>query len=441
MGAPSHTFVGIDPELLASALRGDAEFELAARGWSCRLAMVAEEGGGLGVTVKEGIVTEVGTLDEVAGDHDLVWRGPLEDWASLFAAVPPPGLSMPPYDDRHSLRLSGDRARLLFPYYAAMLRLVALAREVTHGTTAEEAAAARGIPLADIQTDDRQVVGRYVTISAQGRAYRIYYEEAGTGDDVLLLQHTAGADARQWRHQLADPELAQRFRIVAYDLPFHGRSLPPEGVEWWTEPYALTTDLAVDLVLALMDALDIERPIFMGCSIGGHLAGDLALRHSERFRACIAVNGAVFTPNDPVLVSTWHDPTIGAQWRGASMYASTSPYSPEALRKEQSWLYSQGGPGVFVGDINYWARSHDLRDEPDDQEIACPLVVLVGEYDRVRQYDTHTPPTGPEALARKVRGATCTVLPGLGHFAPSEHPAAFKPHLVKVLDAVLGPST
>jgi pimeloyl-ACP methyl ester carboxylesterase len=77
------------------------------------------------------------------------------------------------------------------------------------------------------------IVGRYVRFEVGGAEYRMYYEEAGQGIP-LLLQHTAGADSRQWRHFLADPELQRTYRLIAYDLPFHGRSLPPvRGARWW----------------------------------------------------------------------------------------------------------------------------------------------------------------------------------------------------------------
>ena len=46
-----------------------------------------------------------------------------------------------------------------------------------------------------------QIMGRYVTVTVQGRAQRIYFEEAGQGRPVLCL-HTAGSDTRQWRHIL-----------------------------------------------------------------------------------------------------------------------------------------------------------------------------------------------------------------------------------------------
>ena len=72
-------------------------------------------------------------------------------------------------------------------------------------------------PLASFE----DVVGRYVNLRSSGRDQRIYFEEAGSGP-VLLCLHTAGADSRQFRHLLNDPEITSRFRVVAFDLPWHG---------------------------------------------------------------------------------------------------------------------------------------------------------------------------------------------------------------------------
>jgi pimeloyl-ACP methyl ester carboxylesterase len=44
---------------------------------------------------------------------------------------------------------------------------------------------------------------------------------------ALVCLHTAGSDGRQWRHLLADEELAKKFRIIAFDMPWHGKSNPP----------------------------------------------------------------------------------------------------------------------------------------------------------------------------------------------------------------------
>jgi pimeloyl-ACP methyl ester carboxylesterase len=66
----------------------------------------------------------------------------------------------------------------------------------------------------------------YLYLTMKGVEYRVYVEQAGSGIPVML-QHTAGADGRQWRHLLEDAELIKDFRFIAWDLPYHGKSLPP----------------------------------------------------------------------------------------------------------------------------------------------------------------------------------------------------------------------
>lgn len=72
------------------------------------------------------------------------------------------------------------------------------------------------------------ITGRYLTVEVAGAKRRIYFEEAGTGQPVLCL-HTAGADTRQWRHLMNDAGVTQSHRLIAFDMPWHGKSLPPEG--------------------------------------------------------------------------------------------------------------------------------------------------------------------------------------------------------------------
>src|SRR6185437_16929249 len=129
-------------------------------------------------------------------------------------------------------------------------------------------------------------VGRYVHLELEGRGYRVYFEEAGEGIP-LLLQHTAGAHGSQWRHLFEVPEITSRFRLIAYDLPFHGKSLPPLGLHWWAEEYRLSTQFAMSVPVALARELELDQPVFMGCSIGGLLALDLARYHGDVFRAVI----------------------------------------------------------------------------------------------------------------------------------------------------------
>ena len=269
------------------------------------------------------------------------------------------------------------------------------------------------------------IVGRYIYVDVQGVEYRVYVEEAGQGVP-LLLQHTAGADGRQWRHLLCDTEIGRDFRMIAYDLPYHGKSLPPESVAWWTQEYRLTRDSLMDSVIAIARALDLDRPVYMGSSIGGHLAADLALYHPEQFRAVIGLEAALATPGHHR--GLWNHPRISNAGKASSMIGLTAPSAPERYRREVGWVYSQGAPPVFEGDLYYYSVDHDLRGCAE--RIATnkiPVYLLTGEYDYA------TPPSVSAELAEQIAGARFTPMEGLGHFPMSEDPERFKHYIMPVL--------
>ena len=176
------------------------------------------------------------------------------------------------------------------------------------------------------------VTGRYVYLKVQGVEYRVYFEEDGTGIP-LICQHTAGADSRQYRHMMNDRDVTSRFRVIAFDLPFHGRSLPPESVEWWKEEYLLHRDFLLDFHVAFIKALGLERPVYIGCSMGGHFAPDLALERPDAYRAVIGVEGGLASPEDPVRLWFYH-PKISNDYKFYSMMSLMSPTSPEKYRRE-----------------------------------------------------------------------------------------------------------
>src|SRR5919202_1420327 len=133
------------------------------------------------------------------------------------------------------------------------------------------------------------ISGRYVHVEVAGVRNRIYFEESGEGRPLVCL-HTAGADSRQYRHLLCDAEVSSRWRVVAFDLPYHGRSLPPE--RWWEEEYLLTRDAYVETIMSFLEALDLERPVVLGCSMGGAVVLELARRPASEITAVIGMEAA-----------------------------------------------------------------------------------------------------------------------------------------------------
>ena len=273
-----------------------------------------------------------------------------------------------------------------------------------------------------------RATGRYVYVTIDGVEHRVYFEEHGTGIP-LLLQHTAGCDGRQWRHVLEDAALAGQFRMVAYDLPYHGKSVPPTGVEWWRREYRLTKDFLMQVPVTLARELGLERPVFMGSSIGGHLAVDLALHHPDVFRAVIGLEAAAYTPGG--YLDLWYHPRISNDFKASVMFGLMSPTSPEPLRRETAWIYSQGAPPVFKGDLYYFSVDHDLRATARDIDTSRVAVyLLTGEYDWAA-----TPAMSRE-LAEQISGAYYRTMEGLGHFPMSEDPARFLDYVRPVLQEI-----
>ncbi|GAB3572730.1 hypothetical protein GCM10027445_30840 [Amycolatopsis endophytica] len=271
------------------------------------------------------------------------------------------------------------------------------------------------------------VTGRYVYLTVQGVEYRVYFEEAGSGTPVVL-QHTAGCDNRQWRHLMEDTELAGQFRLIAADLPYHGKSLPPAGEQWWTTEYTLTEEFLLAFHVALADALELERPIYMGCSMGGHLAADIALNHPGRYRAVVGIEAALHSHGMERILPWLYHPEIGNDTKPAIMFTLCSPESPERFVRETAWVYSQGAPPVFKGDLEYYMVGHDLTDTARNIDTSA-----IGVWILSAEYDWSAPPTAGAQLAAEVEGSHFLPMPGMGHFPMSENPERFREIILPIL--------
>ena len=272
------------------------------------------------------------------------------------------------------------------------------------------------------------VTGRYLRFDFEGRAQRVYFEEAGEGIPLLCL-HTAGSDTRQFRGLLNEPRITDRFRVVAFDLPWHGKSSPPAG--WQIERYRLTSASYTGIILAFMEALGLERPVVMGCSIGGRICLHLALEHAAKFRAIVGLQSAANTPRyyDPSWLT--HPEVNGQVASAATVMGLMCPESPEAERWETLWHYMQGGPGIFAGDLHFYQIDGDYRGRVKDIDTkVAPYYFLTGEY------DYSCSPEDTQETAVGIAGAKVRIMKKLGHFPMSENPPAFVEELLPVLDEI-----
>lgn len=269
------------------------------------------------------------------------------------------------------------------------------------------------------------ITGRYLRLDIAGERQRVYFEEAGDGIPLVCL-HTAGADGRQFRALLNDEEITRHFRVIAFDLPLHGKSSPPAG--YHRREYQLSTGSYTETILAVCDALELDRPVVMGCSIGGRIVLNLAAGHPERFRALIGLQSADF--QTPWYDTEWlHRPDVhGGEVCAALISGLIAPGGPEADRHETLWHYLQSGPGVFKGDLHFYRVDGDLRDVAARIDTGrCPLYLLTGEY------DFSCEPADTLRTAARIPGARVQIMERLGHFPMSENPDQFRGYLLPVL--------
>ena len=402
----------------AQACAADGEFRLAARHWNGGLRLRVGKTV-LELAVRDGfasadITPESGRWIEYAGDTQV--------WEKILAPVPSRFNNdlVAFMSTQNGLRTTGD-AVTAAQYYGAIMRAVEILRQ---GARIDP-------PRLDVREGRLDApVGRYVHINLQGHDHRLYYEEAGQGIP-LLLQHTAGCHGSQWRHLFENLQITNRFRLIAYDLPMHGKSLPPTTKDWWAEPYHLKGDFLRSVPVGLARVLKLDRPVFMGCSVGGLLALDLAHKHADTFRAVISVEGALRIGGDLASLGLLYHPQVSNEYKARLMDGLMAPQSPLALRRETSFVYASGWPASFLGDLSYYIEEFDLTSVAHEIDTGRVAVhILSGEYDHSGRSELG------QAAHAAIRGSTWQQMRSVGHFPMSENPAVFMQYLQPILETI-----
>jgi pimeloyl-ACP methyl ester carboxylesterase len=283
-------------------------------------------------------------------------------------------------------------------------------------------------PASPVRRDLSQIRGGYTTVRAAGKAYEVYSETAGSGLPVLLL-HTAGADSRQYLDQMSDVGFAAGFKLTAVDLPFHGRSMPPR--DWDGEPYTLTTALYTEWCSAIIEQVIGEPCIVVGGSMGAAMALHLAAERPDLVLGAVAVEPP-FRAKGRINPFQNNVAVHGALHNGAFVRGLMSPQSPQSGRRRASWIYSQGAPGVYPGDLAFYSLEFDgTVTAPRIDAKRTPVALLCGGY------DYSASPADGRQLEALIPGAYLQIMPSLGHFPMCEHADHFRPYLCHALQHVV----
>ena len=373
--------------------------------------MIAIDDANTLIRIQEGRVTKVTPGPFITPNYSFALRASRVVWEKFWQPLPPLGFTdIFALVKQKLMRVEGD----IHPFMANLLYF-------------KDVIAAPRRESLTMNPRFEPITGRYLHLDLLGKPHRLYVEEAGAGIPLLCL-HTAGSDARQYRGLMNDARVTANFRVIAFDMPWHGKSSPPAG--WQDAEYQLTSRDYVRMIVEIADALKLDKPVAMGCSIGGRIVLHLAHECPERFRALIGLELAAHT--EPYYDLSWlNRPDVhGGMVCAGVVSGLVAPTAPDEGRWETLWHYMQSGPGVFKGDLYFYMIDGDIRGRVDDIDIKrCPLFLLTGEYD----YSCTSEATLDIA---KRTGASATIMKGLGHFPMSEDPEKFVSYLLPILEKI-----
>jgi pimeloyl-ACP methyl ester carboxylesterase len=257
----------------------------------------------------------------------------------------------------------------------------------------------------------------------------VFYREAGPADGpVILALHGFPTASHMFRDLI--PELSDRYRVIAPDLPGFGNTVaPPRG------SFVYTFDNLAEVIAGFVDALGLARFALYIFDYGAPVGLRLALRYPERIAAIVSQNGNAYVEGFSDAWEPWR-----AYWRDPSpknREACRDSLTPETIRE---WQYFNGAdrsrvsPDGYTLDLAYLARA-------GADEIQLDLILdyrsNVARYPEFQAYfRAHQPPllaawgrndahflaSGAEAYRRDLPEAEVHLLDA-GHFALETHAA------------------
>jgi len=261
---------------------------------------------------------------------------------------------------------------------------------------------------------------------------KLYVEETGSGTPVVFVHEYAG-DWRTWEPQMR--YFSRRHRCVTYSQ----RGYPPSDVS--TDPKRYGQDIACADVIAVMDALGIEKAHVVGHSMGALTALLVGLRYPQRCLSVTAAGCGYGSSPDPKVV----EQTRAASRETAAMFENTpfataaAKYADGATRQthknkdprgfaEFAAMLAEHSPvGHALTMRELQAKRPSLWElEAELKRFNIPLLVLVGdEDDWCLESSVY--------IKRMVPTAGLVVIPRSGHTITSEEPAAFNAALADLI--------
>jgi 3-oxoadipate enol-lactonase/4-carboxymuconolactone decarboxylase len=239
-----------------------------------------------------------------------------------------------------------------------------------------------------------------------------YYRFDGADDrPVIVLSHSLGLDHGMWDQQAAD--LLPHFRVLRYDTRGHGASTAIAG------DYTIA-ELAGDM-LALADAVGVDRFAFCGLSLGGMIGQWLAVHAPARITHLVLANTSARL-SDPSAMESRRQLVAAGGMPAVELLVMARFFAPEFLAANGAAVASARRTLLATSPVGYAGCCAAIRDMDQRSllpRISVPTLVISGDGDVGMPWDAHG-----AVLSEGIPGATAVRLPA-AHISNLERPRAF----------------
>lgn len=248
----------------------------------------------------------------------------------------------------------------------------------------------------------------------------LYYEETGRGRPLIWL-HGFACGLRMWDPQVA--ALAGQYRVITYDVRGHGASDVPESPDAYSQP------TSVQDLLELLHHCGISRAVVAGLSMGGNIALNFALSHSDLVDGLIVCDTGAGSDSP----AEWADQCEA--WAELLERDGTEAFADVAVAHPVFAVYASQGPDrarlmrSLVTTHRARGLAHTLRRvlarrptiyalEAQLRRLQVPTLLIVGERDELC-LKTHT------FMREAIPASEHVLIKGVGHMTNLEDPTTF----------------
>lgn len=264
-----------------------------------------------------------------------------------------------------------------------------------------------------------------VTVSAQESnqprfakmdSHRVHYQSHGTGRDAIVLIHGWTCDLGFWRDQL--PDLTKRARVIAVDLPGHGKSDKPK--------VAYTMDLFASAVDAVLQDAGVQRAVLVGHSMGTPVARQFYRKYPQKTLALVIVDGPLRPFGDKALMDQIITPLRGPDYKQQASQMIDGMLGPQvspALREQIKTSMLSTPQHVAV------SAMESMADESIWKQDKVNVPVLA-----VNAKSPFWPPDSEQFFRSIAPNIDYQMWDGVSHFLMMEKPKEFNAAVIAFLD-------